>query len=71
MTRNPEFQVKQVIPPLIGGIITEAFTDKEKEFFGFVVKNGKKTFKVWVDGDDEGNMCGSLKVEVLRRRNHE
>ena len=68
MTHNAEFQAEKVIPSLIGGIIIEAFTDKDKEFFGFTVKKGKKTLKVWVDGDEEGNYCGALKVEDEGRK---
>ncbi len=62
MTHNAEYQVEKVIPSLIGGKITEAFTDEAKEFFGFTVKVKGKTLKVWVDGDEEGNYCGALKI---------
>ena len=49
MTHEAVFQVEKVIiPSLIGGTITEGFTDKDKEFFGFTVKKGEKTI------EDEG-----------------
>lgn len=63
MTHNAEYQAEKVIPSLIGGTITGAFTDEAKEFFGFTVKVKGKTLKVWVDGDEEGNHCGVLKIE--------
>ncbi len=63
MTHNAEFQVKSVIPKLIGGKIIGAVIDSTKEYFGFRVKKGKKVYTVWVDSDEEGNFCGSLRAE--------
>lgn len=63
MTHDAEFQVKSVIPKLIGGNITKAVIDSTNEFFGFEVKLGKKVYTVWVDSDEEGNSCGALKIE--------
>lgn len=37
MTHNAEFMATNIIPKIIGGTITEAFTDKTKEYFGFTV----------------------------------
>lgn len=66
MSHDTQYQVEKVIPSLIGGTITGAFTDEAKEFFGFTVKKGKKTFRVWVDSDEEGNKCGTLKIEEVK-----
>ena len=63
MTHNAEFQVKSVLPNLIGGKIIRAVTDSTNEFFGFEVKLENKTYTVWVDSDEEGNSCGALKIE--------
>jgi len=63
MTHDAEYQATKVIPKLIGGTITEAFTDPDKEFFGFTVKVKGKTLMVWVDGDEEGNRSGALRIE--------
>ncbi len=67
MGHDAEFQVKSILPQLIGGKITGSFIDKNNEFFGFKVKVKGKTLAVWVDADEEGNTCGALKIEEEKR----
>jgi hypothetical protein len=40
--------------------------DEENDFFGFIAQKGKKTFRVWVDRDPEGNGCGHLSLEDFK-----
>lgn len=65
MGHDAKFQVESVIPKLIGGKIIRAVIDTTKEYFGFEVRKGKKVYMVWVDSDEEGNFCGSLRVEEV------
>lgn len=63
MGNNASFQVESVIPKLIGGKIIGSVIDTTKAYFGLRIKKGKKVYTVWVDSDEEGNFCGSLRVE--------
>ncbi len=58
-----KYEAMQINERLEGGKIIETFTSPDDEYFGFKVKKGRKTFKVWVDGDSEGNHCGHLSIE--------
>jgi hypothetical protein len=64
---DAQFQVSIIQKSLIGCKIVGTMIDKDEEFFGFTVEQGrgknKVTKTVWVDSDDEGNGCGSLKVD--------
>lgn len=64
---DAQFQVSIIEKNLIGFTIVSTMIDKDEEFFGFVVEKGRGKNKisktVWVDRDDEGNGCGSLKVD--------
>lgn len=63
MTTNAEHEVEEILPLIMGGKIVGSFLSENNELFGFIVKKGKKMLNVWVDSDEEGNNCGSLKVE--------
>ena len=61
-----KYEAKQIEENLIGFKIVGAMHDEENDFFGFIAQKGKKTFRVWVDRDPEGNGCGHLSLEDFK-----
>jgi hypothetical protein len=60
---RPETEVfADEIRQLIGGVIKQGMVSKDREYYGFIVKKGKKTFNCWVDQDPEGNGAGFLRI---------
>jgi len=51
---------------LIGGKITNVFTSKDLESWGFAVIKGAKIYRAWVDCDPEGNGPGHIAIEEVK-----
>lgn len=50
------------IQKIVGWTITEAFREKDSEYYGFAVAKGSKEREVWVWRDPEGNGNGFLSI---------
>ena len=59
-----KYNYDQVKDMLVGGTISEALIDDDEEgaYCGFVVKNGDKTFAVWISRDPEQNGPGWMDI---------
>lgn len=71
MTHNPSWTAK-TLGLLVGHTITGTFVDKDDEYCGFSTEDPKgNKYRVWVDGDEEGNYCGSVSVHGPLDENNE
>jgi hypothetical protein len=61
-----QYEADQIQNNLIGFKIVGACCDHDNGYFGFVAQKGKKTLRVWVDRDPEGNGAGHLSLEDFK-----
>jgi predicted Ser/Thr protein kinase len=61
MTHDAEYEAKE-LEKLIGATITGVILTPG-HYFGIRVLKKGKSFKVWIDSDQEGNSCGAVKIE--------
>jgi hypothetical protein len=66
MISETQYEADQIQNKLIGFKIVGACHDENHGYFGFVAQKGKKTLRVWVDRDPEGNGAGHLSIEEFK-----
>lgn len=68
MTHDATYNKNIIAEKLVGGKITDVFVDSDNpdDCYGFRVVNKGKTYNVWIDSDEEGNSCGSVKTEEVK-----